>query len=1187
VADYSFGFGNVGSSGRPRNPYAFGFSSSPSRGGRRYTETQMRSLLKAQESKKKRGLLSDVLHKGGGGLSFVLRQLSRTSHGMAEGVRRGLEGDKKGFTGMEVLDPGEFFKGFSRGFQLKKKTTFSDVLKQEGKLKGHGRLRAVSGFGLDVITDPLLPVSIGTKPIMVGSKAAASLKAAEEVRNVAAISKKSFAERRQILDDAENILKDAGPDFQRHRALASFSKERLAAEEAGDLHRNTYTNDYWGVLRANAIREHKALPRTITIGYAGRRGAGVAVPLKLGSKYINAPSVARTAEGKGVIGKIPGAAKGAVLFGKTFKHGFQDEEVQKTALAIARVKEIREDEYARHAMASFSRFEKMKPDEQLDVLAWAEEIGPKIGLLKGNRVLDEKVLEEQVAKGVLKPIEADFIKAHHNHFEFLRAKDSEYGVVYDKELPKNKIYVPHVYTREGGKVQQGHFAGTPFANARVHEEGSIKDIIELRRNGMADDFKIETDPMKLAAIRTRKAAHAHASRVEEDFIANQFGIPDKVFAGSKYETQLARIRERADEFRKKHEKEWGHNPYAILGKRSGIVRRGRKRASERVDKFNARLFPERQAITKELDNLKEQYQAGAMPEEVYRAGVARLEARRDELEDAMERFAVRQYDDRIKQDLVKFEDDLYTKNTNESKRIAGRVQRINELEARAEKIALQGVKNPNIPPGYVKWERPHLKQAVWIPKEMKDSLGRMETALHSPDSFNAEFARNFAKLTGWWKLAVTAVNPGYRVRNTMSDSWNMYLSGVPMARQLQYGAQAVRIWKHSESALHKLAKNPRAKLSDKEVEAFARMSEAYSQGVLSGLFQGDVVKIASMFKDGRRARSFLKKGNVPMWYIKGMTDFNRHAENIGRMTHYLYRRDVEGLGPTDAAEWVKKAHFDYEELTPFERDKLRAFIPFYTWSRKNIPFQFQRMVQRPGKMATATKLYQTMNELGTGDPRTPMVQENTLPSWMREGYAAQIGKASVLMPAIGLVDVSRVEHPMNFLKQGLNPFLKAGYELTTGKSMLTGADWRGGDRRRPVSGFAAGLLGAIPGNPMDVGTTGANVHGEYVHGAGASPWVAYGAGQIPILNAIVNQASSIKRRQKGNWMRTAGGILGINTYERDLEKERVIAELEFRDLMLQDNRDARAEGRMPPVSKKKKSKYQTELDKLITGGGSG
>ena len=48
-----------------------------------------------------------------------------------------------------------------------------------------------------------------------------------------------------------------------------------------------------------------------------------------------------------------------------------------------------------------------------------------------------------------------------------------------------------------------------------------------------------------------------------------------------------------------------------------------------------------------------------------------------------------------------------------------------------------------------------------------------------------------------------------------------------------------------------------------------------------------------------------------------------------------------------AAQEVKKSLFDYSDVSRFERDVLKRFMPFYTWTRKNIPAQLASLVKNP------------------------------------------------------------------------------------------------------------------------------------------------------------------------------------------------------------------------------------------------
>jgi hypothetical protein len=65
---------------------------------------------------------------------------------------------------------------------------------------------------------------------------------------------------------------------------------------------------------------------------------------------------------------------------------------------------------------------------------------------------------------------------------------------------------------------------------------------------------------------------------------------------------------------------------------------------------------------------------------------------------------------------------------------------------------------------------------------------------------------------------------------------------------------------------------------------------------------------------------------------------------------------------------VKKSQFDYTDVSAFERDVLKRFMPFYTWTRKNIPAQLKSLVlnpQRAEKLAIAKQQFE--NETGDLD----------------------------------------------------------------------------------------------------------------------------------------------------------------------------------------------------------------------------
>src|SRR5437868_6770932 len=77
-------------------------------------------------------------------------------------------------------------------------------------------------------------------------------------------------------------------------------------------------------------------------------------------------------------------------------------------------------------------------------------------------------------------------------------------------------------------------------------------------------------------------------------------------------------------------------------------------------------------------------------------------------------------------------------------------------------------------------------------------------------------------------------------------------------------------------------------------------------------------------------------------------------EDLPRLSTYIEGRKI-GMQPEEAARFSMGPHFDYANLTDVER-KVRRFIPFYTFSARNIPYQAKVLLTKPGKAAAFQKV---------------------------------------------------------------------------------------------------------------------------------------------------------------------------------------------------------------------------------------
>ena len=161
-----------------------------------------------------------------------------------------------------------------------------------------------------------------------------------------------------------------------------------------------------------------------------------------------------------------------------------------------------------------------------------------------------------------------------------------------------------------------------------------------------------------------------------------------------------------------------------------------------------------------------------------------------------------------------------------------------------------------------------------------------------------------------------------------------------------------------------------------------------------------------------------------------MLEFNRSAgrfvENVHRMALYLDRR-VKGKSPYESLKDVHLYHFDYNDLTDFERGVLGRVFPFYTWWRKNLGLQFWAMYNNPGRYSQIPKAINAIESISEDWQSVPT------PDYYQETGAIRLpvkydDKGVYWQPQFGYNDLNS----MNFSSviSRLHPVLKATGEFT-------------------------------------------------------------------------------------------------------------------------------------------------------------
>lgn len=194
---------------------------------------------------------------------------------------------------------------------------------------------------------------------------------------------------------------------------------------------------------------------------------------------------------------------------------------------------------------------------------------------------------------------------------------------------------------------------------------------------------------------------------------------------------------------------------------------------------------------------------------------------------------------------------------------------------------------------------------------------------------------------------------------------------------------------------------------------------------------------------------------------------NRVVEYQNRVSLYLYLKE-KGYSPEAAAKAVNEVHFDYSKgsLAPFERDVMQRVVSFYIFSRFNIPWTIERLMQHPGG-----GMAQTIKAAGKAHSKDELTPEH-----ISETASIPLGQnsegAGRYLTGFGLGFEDPASFAVPSLKQnGLevlsrtSPLIKGPLEYFTGQSFFQKGPHGGRDLEDldPVIGRTLGNIGQVTG----------------------------------------------------------------------------------------------------------------------------
>ena len=372
-----------------------------------------------------------------------------------------------------------------------------------------------------------------------------------------------------------------------------------------------------------------------------------------------------------------------------------------------------------------------------------------------------------------------------------------------------------------------------------------------------------------------------------------------------------------------------------------------------------------------------------------------------------------------------------------------------------------------------------LKNSEWGPWTLLSKDKTMNENVYAV--INAYAAINDPKqVDGFWKAwdgvqtwlkAGMIATPGFVQRNIMGAFFNAWLDGVNLNEILKSMSITSRVAKHASSK--RMSFYDAAKQLAKTNDDMVDYVELLEVGVRGGgqavsavdleyglrrarnmeLLLGGRGRVTE--RGGRRTRVVLAPWSPRFAPYAAVRRVNSWAEDMIRIGVGMDTMR-HGGNIDQALNRIAKTQFDYDELTSFERTWMRRFIPFYTWTRKNVPYQLQQLGKNPAKYNRLLAAKRNL-ELGTEG-------EGTVPDYYLEPFGIRMpfkykGAQVYSAPDFPFQDLFRYD-PFRegaggwkeTMAQGLgmtSPIIKTPLEVVFGKQIFTGIPFSGRYQKTP------------------------------------------------------------------------------------------------------------------------------------------
>lgn len=408
----------------------------------------------------------------------------------------------------------------------------------------------------------------------------------------------------------------------------------------------------------------------------------------------------------------------------------------------------------------------------------------------------------------------------------------------------------------------------------------------------------------------------------------------------------------------------------------------------------------------------------------------------------------------------------------------------------AEEALLQS--HSAVPPGWVRASDlapGNEKLAGRMMKKEAYDLAYKQLHLMDEPAWMRNMPKLITRSVAAWKYLQIGLYPGFYIRNVIGDVTRRLQANGWHPSTTAETFNIARVWKNWDDpeALRKIS----IQHAGKKVNGLEFQRELLDQGV-TGVDQVSQEMRASLRgrtergaigKAGARAYEKLPGALKPSAWM----DF---SQNWQRMEMYHSRRAM-GDTAEAAASLVNQTMFDYSIVSPFvNMARKTGAIPFATWASKNIPWQLEMLMTKPGQFAAMLHAKQAV-EAGV-----PGVDEHDLPGYLKDKFNVVLSKGEdgkvwfrTLSGVVPMADLPPFTSVGSYMQEALGPLPRLTVEKLTNREIFTRRDiekfdgelsaWQPFDDLS-ITARDMHTLKAVIGRPLTVAEQAANLAGEVV-----------------------------------------------------------------------------------------------------------